>query len=357
MNSDPPNLELKDENLNYEEIKKEFKDEIPSEIIDVSQLNKAESMKQMERYAILSSSSYETYQHGKYISEAMVQKLLPNFYLDKNLTDELSTTFVNKKSDGSNDVVISYRGTQTINDLGVDVFQILTGAPIEKLVGVNTGRYKISQSKYEAVKKAYPNADITTTGHSLGGNQAFFIGKSNNIKSYGFNSGSSPIDLITNMGISNSPENQFTHYYTAGDVIGLSQSIIGSKEDKLVLIKPHKWIDDLTTTAKTTVAGGLVGGPIGSGVGLALGSLSTMLDLHSLSNFLPKSSFLETLEKDDIAFRWVKPIHHSLKEEHRITSKGNIHDFDNFEPIIITDFINNIKKCNNKYKKCKKITQ
>ena len=226
MNIEPLNKELKDPNLNYDEFRKDFSNELPAEVIDVSELNKAEAEKQMERYAILSSSSYETYKHGADKSEIMVQKLLPDYTIDKNLSDDLSTTIVNIRSDGTKDVIISYRGSQNLTDVGVDLFQIIPGAPLEKLGGLNTGRFKTSQEKYDEVKKSYPNANITTTGHSLGSSMAYWVGKTNNVKSYGFNTGSSPLDLITNMSIKNNPENQFTHYYTAGDVVGLSNFII-----------------------------------------------------------------------------------------------------------------------------------
>ena len=355
MNIEPLNKELKDPNLNYEELKKEYPDELPAEVIDVGELNKAEATKEMERYAILSSSSYETYKHGSEKSEAMIQKLLPNYTIDKNLSNDLSTTIVNVKADGSKDVIISYRGTQTLTDIGTDIFQVATGSPIEKLGGIPIGRFKTSQDKYNEVKLTYPNANITTTGHSLGGSLSYYIGKTNNIKSYGFNSGSSPLDLITNIKILNTPENQFTHYYTAPDVVGLSQAIIGSKEDKLILIPPHSWIKDLSTTVASGLAGSLVGGPIGASIGFSAGSLATLIDFHGLHNFLPSESFKKTLEDDDIAYRWIKPIHHHIKNNTQNLSKGRLHNFTNNEPILINELIENINllKCkNNKNIKC-----
>ena len=350
MNIEPLNKDLKDPNLNYEEFRKDYPNELPAEIIDVGDLNKEDANRLMERYAILASSSYETYQHGLDESEAMIQKLLPNYTIDKNLSNELSTTIVKIKENGAKDVIISYRGTQTLTDIGTDIFQILPGSPLEKLGGIPTGRFKTSQDKYNEVKLAYPDANITTTGHSLGGSLAYYIGKTNNIKSYGFNSGSSPVDLITNMAIKNTPENQFIHYYTAGDVVGLSQAVIGSKEDKLVLIQPHKWIDDLTTIFLSGLTGGIFG--------LGVSSLATLIDIHGLHNFLPPDSFIGNLEgnleEKDIAYRWIKPIYNHIKQEIK-TSKGTLHNFSNNEPIIINELIKNINKLkckNNKYIKC-----
>jgi len=355
MNIEPLNKDLKDPNLNYEEFRKDYPNELPAEIIDVGDLNKEEANRLMERYAILASSSYETYKHGVDKSQFMVQKLLPTYTIDKNLSNDLSTTIVKIKEDGTKDVIISYRGTQNLTDVGVDLLQILPGAPLEKLGGVPTGRFKTSQDKYDEVKLAYPNSNITTTGHSLGGSLSYYIGKTNNIKSYGFNSGSSPIDLITNMSIKNTPENQFIHYYTAGDVVGLSQAVIGSKEDKLVLIKPHKWIDDLSTTVSSGLVGGLISGPIGASLGLGIGTLATFIDIHGMHNFLPPESFNGKLEEDDIAYRWVKTTHHNIKQEQMISSKGTLHNFSNNEPILINELIQNINKLkckNNKYIKC-----
>jgi hypothetical protein len=352
--SQPSNQDLKDPNMDYQEFRQQFSDELPEEVIDVGDLNKAEAMKQMERYAILASSSYETYKHGSDKSETMIQKLLPNYTIDKNLSNDLSTTIVNVKADGTRDVIISYRGTQTLTDIGVDVFQIATGSPIEKLGGIPIGRFKTSQNKYDAVKLTYPNANITTTGHSLGSSIANYIGKTNNIKSYGFNSGSSPLDLITKMSIKNSPENQFTHYYTAGDAVGLSSAVIGSADDKLVLIPPHKWIQNFSSTVATGLAGSLVSGPIGASIGFSVGSLASLIDIHGLHNFLPSESFKGTLEKYDIAYRWVKPIHHHIKNDTMISSKGRLNNLKNDEPIIINEFIQNLNKfkCKNKLFKC-----
>jgi hypothetical protein len=344
--SEPPNKDLKDENMDYQEFRKEYPDDLPNEVIDVDSLTKAEATKEMERYAILSSSSYETYNHGQDKSEEMIQKLLPNYTIDRNLSNGLSTTIVNLKADGTKDVIISYRGTQNLTDIGVDLFQISTGSPIEKLAGIPIGRFKTSQDKYNEVKLAYPNSNITTTGHSLGGSLAYFIGKTNNIKSYGFNSGSSPLDLITNLGIKNNPENQFTHYYTAGDFVGLSQAVIGSADDKLVLIPPHRWFEDLSNI----IASGLTGGLLGLGIS----SLATLIDIHGLHNFLPSFKG-SSLEKDDIAYRWIKPIHHHIKNETQNLSKGRLHDFTNNDPILINELIQNINllKCkNNKNIKC-----
>jgi hypothetical protein len=305
------------------------------------------TVREQQEYAVMAASSYENYQHGSEQSEIMLQKLLPQHNIDKELSDEYSTVIID-----DTDAVISYRGTQNFSDVIVDLTQVVPGLPLEKLAGVNIGRFKIAQDKYDSVKAKYPNKAITTTGHSLGSLQAFIIGKTNNVRSYGFNSASSPFDAVTNLGIKNTPENQFTHYYVAKDLVGLSASVLGSDQDKLVLIEPHKWISDLSTTLLGSSALGVLGGPIVAGIGLGLGSLATIIDLHSMSNFLPPESFKGSLESTDIAHRWVKSLHYAVKEEARISKRGRVHSFLNNEKIIINDLLKSFNK--NFNKNCKK---
>ena len=86
----------------------------------------------------------------------------------------------NKKT---NKTIISYRGTDPTNleDLHNDA-HILRGTQ------ATTDRYKRSEKLYDDVKKKY-NSDITSVGHSLGGNISEHIARKKGGKASSFNTG------------------------------------------------------------------------------------------------------------------------------------------------------------------------
>lgn len=170
------------------------------------------------------------------------------------------------------------------------------------------GFFALAQAKYDATKLKYPNANITTTGHSKGGAEAYMVGKKNNVKSYVFNAGSSPLDKFTQLGLQHTPENKSTKYYVDGDVVGMAGATMGASTDEVVPIHRNKWIADLGASLGLASVGASVGGAVGGVAGLAAGvGASVFGDLHGLHNFLPPEAFKETIDPADIVHKWIYP--------------------------------------------------
>ena len=343
--NEPLNQELKDPNLIYKEETTKLPYETPPDVIDVGLVRAGERDKVMRRYAVLSSVAYNLYNTDYERADKNMKELLPLHEIDPELSDGYSSVIFKPHANKPNDVIISYRGTQNLTDLAVDATQIATGAPLEKLAGLNTGYFRLAQDKYNSVKDKYPNANITTTGHSLGGSQAYHIGKTNNVPSYIFNAGSSPLDAVTELGLTHTDNNVSTHYHVTGDLIGGSKALLGSDKDKLVRVNQRKWIKDLFGTLGATLTGAAIGNVPGAIVGgLAGGSYSFFDDLHGLHNFLPPESFKDNLDPEDILYSWVKPTYDLMEKESRFSKRTQLSDFK--KPINKQEFL---RRCFNPY--------
>ena len=308
-----------------------------------------EEKTEMEEYAVLANSAYNYYNNPDTASNK-VTEYLPNFIIDESLSDTFSTTLINEKT---NTADIAYRGTQNVTDVLTDVFQVALGSPLEKLADINLGYFDLAQKKYNSVIEKYPNKKIETVGHSLGSSLSYVTGKKNNIPSFGFNSGSSPIDFITNKGFTNTPENIFTHYYVKSDLVGLSQSLIGSDKDKLIVLEPSGWLGDAAKTVGLTLAGGLIGGLFGAEAAFTASSALALNNVHSLINFMPTKLFKENLEPDDLLHHLIEPFHINLKEKLQLKTSIS-RNFDEKNSINKLEFFNNyLKICEKKNnKKC-----
>jgi len=337
--SSPPNEDLKDANSVYQELPSNLPYETPPDVIDVGDIMAQDRVKVMRRYAVLSSIAYDMYSHGYEKAEQNMKEHLPLHNLDKELSDDYSVVAVKEHPNKPNDVIISYRGTANLKDVLYTWAPIGAGLPSEKVLDKNLGYYGIAQNKYDLVKLKYPNANITTTGHSLGGSEAFVIGKKNNVRNYIFNAGSSPLDKLTNLSNTDTPENKTIHYYVPGNVVGGSRAVFSNEE--LVKVQPHKWLRDL--------AGSLGIGLINPILGIGTAAVALGNDLHSLYNFLPPESFKEELEPGDILYRWISPLHYEMKAEQKISKRGNLVNFSQPEKINRKEFIKNYKNCINPY--------
>jgi len=339
MDITPLNEELKDPNKEYKEELPQMPYETPPDVIDVGDIRAEDRIKVMRRYAVLSSIAYDMYSHGYQKAEENMKEHLPYHNLDPELSDNNSIVAVKEHQNRPNDVIISYRGTdpKNLSDLGADA-QIALGLPVSRNIKLQ-GRFQEAQDKFDAVKKKYPNANITTTGHSLGGTQANLIGKNNNVRNYIFNAGSSPLDKLFE-NVKDTPENKTISYYVPGDIV--SQSRVIFENDEKVAIEPHKWVKDLAGT----IGAGIVNPILGVGAGTA----SVFYDIHGLHNFLPPESFKEELEPDDILYRWISPIHYEMKAEQRLQkNRGQFVDFSQKENINLKEFIENYKRCLNPF--------
>jgi hypothetical protein len=347
MNIKPLDKELKDDKKDLTKLPYET----PPDVVDVGSVLEENRDRLMRQYAVLSSIAYQVYNNGKEKAGKKLNEFLPNHQLIPELSDGYSSTIIKKRQDKPDEIIVAYRGTQNLKDAFVDLTNIAIGSPIEKIGGIPTGYFRIAQDKYDAVKQAYPNAVISTTGHSLGGSLAYYIGKKNDVRSYIYNAGSSPLDIITDTGFTHTANNKSTHYYVPADIVGASKALIGSNQDELVMVQPHKWVRDIAgSIAGAALAGSAVSGGVGAIVGAIVGGalgIATVFDLHGLHNFLPPETFKENLEEDDIAYEWVKPIDDAIKQQSRISTRGQITNLSSSKIINKKEFVERINKlCN-----------
>jgi hypothetical protein len=306
--SRPPNEELKDKDLEYKE---ELLEELElGNIVDVGDLNKQEANRIMRRYAVMSSVAYDYYDSGKNIAEAELKKFLPKHDIDHDLSDENSVVI--KKG---NEVIISYRGTRLTNlsDLNADAKILLGFNPL-------SGRANEAQRKYDMVKNKYPQASITTTGHSLGGNLGYYVAKNNDLQGHFFNLGSSLTDTA-----SVNSKTKVNIYHTSGDLVGLSNSFFSN--DNFTEVPRPKWASLLIDRL---VKGGIIGG----GLGIVGGGLYTQFyDIHGLHNFMPPEAFKGDLEPTDIGYRWLKPLITQPQFSH--STRGRLSTFEKPQKICL----------------------
>lgn len=309
----------------------------PPDVIDVGDIKATDRDKEMYRYAVLSATAYDMYNLGYDKAEQNMQEYLPFHNLDNELSDINSIVATKEHKDKPNEAIISYRGTVPTNvkDLEADL-QIALGLPVSRNIGL-MGRFKEAQDKFEEVKLKYPNHNIITTGHSLGGSQAALIGKKNDVPSYIFNAGSSPGDLLFDWSKS-TDNNVSTHYYTPGDIVGGSKALTSSN-DKLIAINPNKWWQDLLATGLATAIN-----PI---LGAGSAGYSLFQDIHGLANFLPtKQLFKEELEPDDMLYRWVAPMYLQAQAMETPSKRGKLINFNQRPTIKKEDFF---RICPNPY--------
>jgi hypothetical protein len=309
----PPLEEEKDPNLKYKEEEVDLPD-LP-DVVDIGQVREEDRLRVMRRYAVLSHLAYDYYDKSYEVAEANMKKYLPQHEILPEFSD--SNSVVVKKN---NDVIISYRGTSIFNpsDLLADA-KIATGLPL-------TGRFNEAQQKYEAVRATYPNANITTTGHSLGGALGYSVAKNNQLDGHFFNMGSSPIDIF-----SSGTTKPVNIYNTFGDLVSASKTYMDSGDNYTQVPRPN-WLKDLTKSV------GLYG--------LAGGALKTEIwDIHGLHNFLPPQEFTGDLEPNDIGYRWVKPLVDYMEQQTKVSNRGNPVEFDRARKICMKKYQSPFKRC------------
>lgn len=153
------------------------------------------------------------------------------------------------------EVVIAYAGTNSgdIRDIETDIQSIgLGGRQLKYRTGVNTA--KVTESQFttalgfakqveKEVKKKYPNAVITTTGHSLGQSLAMYVGLKQNYANVGYN-GPDIHRMISDKEIKYMQEHseQFRNYRNPHDDIG---NILGDKTKTAIYPKVTKGKDSI----------------------------------------------------------------------------------------------------------------
>ena len=90
----------------------------------------------------------------------------PAGYRVIDFNENKNTGFYADVLSNGNDIIIAYRGTESGQDIRNDVAMAKSKIPAQ-----TTDALKI----YDKVKREHPNADITVTGHSLGGSLAEIV--------------------------------------------------------------------------------------------------------------------------------------------------------------------------------------
>ncbi|MGQ7661029.1 lipase family protein, partial [Streptococcus suis] len=139
--------------------------------------------------------------------------------------------YVNGKADTSQ-IVIAYAGTNfaDIRDVDTDIQTVIFGSK-DTLVQGNVQQGELprftdsqlisAQKFYDDIKKQYPDALLTTTGHSLGAYIAIVIGAENRLPATTFN-GPDPIRVMSEAAIEwvKANNQMYNNYRIRYDVIG-----------------------------------------------------------------------------------------------------------------------------------------
>lgn len=123
---------------------------------------------------------------GAYSKEPQVD----GWSIDPDLSSDDYTTYT---KDGK--AIVSYRGTDLkgknwARDLSTD---LLVGAGLQDL----SNRMKKARIVAEKAQQKYGSDNLTTTGHSLGATQSAYVNRKLKIPGVAFNTGSTPVDLLT----------------------------------------------------------------------------------------------------------------------------------------------------------------
>lgn len=133
---------------------------------------------------------------------------LPNSWQELtslNSGNGFQTTIYHK----NNEIVISYRGTDTARDWNDD-FQMWKNQIPDQLQQAN--------GVYKEIKKIFPNANITVTGHSLGGSLAQLVSAENGCQAVTFNAYGTG-DILNNEGYYNTKNLNIINYGNPYDPI------------------------------------------------------------------------------------------------------------------------------------------
>lgn len=148
----------------------------------------------MDTHARAVQTSYTYAKSGQEAAKKYVATNLPGYHVHEGLSDNHSVVL---HDPSTNHVIVAYRGTmlsplhhplQTAQDLKADA-EIALG-----LHHVHTiPREAEAELKYHRVSSVFPDARITTSGHSLGGVQSYHVATKYNLEGHHFNMGESPL--------------------------------------------------------------------------------------------------------------------------------------------------------------------
>ena len=258
--------------------------------------------KEMYKYAVMAKASYDHYENKQNVEQTNqeLQKYLPEHELVAHLSDDHSVVIRHKDKP---EVTIAYRGTQlNVGDLATDA-QIMLSKPLGESLGTyltgsaptplkgaasdfiqsygtgylqSLGRFHEADMKYQRTKQAFPNAEVSVTGHSMGGAQGAYINKKHDAPAYLFN-------VFDPTHIYHDTKNKPKVYHTPTDLLTIPATM-----DNVTLVQPKEFLKNLKTNATQSLGGYLL---LGVPAALTLAAGQSVWDFHDLANFLPPQVF------------------------------------------------------------------
>jgi hypothetical protein len=145
-----------------------------------------EQFRKRQQYAKLAQAAYAFRTDGEH-------KVPAGWAVDKDLSAHDYATFVNQTTGKA---VIGFRGTY----LGKDVKNTVRDLASDAFIALNAVKYSPRfHTSLRVTKKAiakYGFANVSVTGHSLGGTQAMFINQKTGVEAHVFNPGAGPASIF-----------------------------------------------------------------------------------------------------------------------------------------------------------------
>jgi hypothetical protein len=215
------------------------------------------------------------------LNNEKTQELLDNYMEGYTIDQQLSNDMgiVVQRPDGT--AIVAYRGTDPTNiyDLTSDAL-IALGYNKEEGRAISGSRFDRAEQLYKAANDKYPFVD--TTGHSLGGSLADYIGRKFGENAVVFNPGVSPVEITAER-----KPKSLTRIYTTDtfDLVSQISNLYGDEVEHLIV----KQTDPR----------------------------SSFLGSHNITNFLPNQSMLPLGLNETIIAPPVQPLL-PQKERNRI---------------------------------------
>ena len=139
-----------------------------------------ESIEQ-HKYSRLANASYYYHNQSKNQQSFSKMRETQGFQLDKQLSNKEASVFVNQTT---SEVVVAYRGTSSIKDVGTDLMVLSSTTFLSR-------RVRSSLKLMEKVLRKYRGFKVSSTGHSLGSFLSRVSANSFGLESHNFNSAES----------------------------------------------------------------------------------------------------------------------------------------------------------------------
>ena len=188
----------------------------------------------MYEYSVLSHAAYVFFREGKDEAESEIKSYGYPYKIDGDLSDDNSITVL--RDDRS--PVISFRGTDSIHDMVPNFFIAIGAVSTPGLrYAFQSERFRLADEKYDDVFRKH--GPPVSTGHSLGGTQAIYIGRLKGSHSYSFNPGESPFGAMSHAFYESlyDADKPQTIYTTKDDPISMSAYMFSGDGDRVIPVE------------------------------------------------------------------------------------------------------------------------